>query len=228
MPPQMKLELYGCENSSYVNTLKHLSIWLGLYWWHQDLLAKTVKPPTTSKSQTTWNVLRFLWWPVFLSKKMWPPTEDEGGDCWRQCGPTGSQRNITIQVPFAFGGGESWKISQFVEYQLRGYILPKLGELFVSVFPSPLEFTQWLLCRIWKTRRNQGCELDLKRYLKVMFTTTKTYHLQLLQKCGAGTTGPVSVKSYLEVTLISTWQIFSLSWRRGLSAWGWSQHIYFG
>ena len=63
---------------------------------------------------------------------------------------------------------------------------------------------------------------------KVTFTTTKTYHLQLLQKCGAGTTGPVSVKSYLEVTLISTWQIFSLSWRRGLSAWGWSQHIYFG
>ena len=55
---------------------------------------------------------------------------------------------------------------------------------------------------------------------KVTFTTTKTYHLQLLQKCGAGTTGPVSVKSYLEVTLISTWQIFSLSWRRGLSAWG--------
>ena len=63
---------------------------------------------------------------------------------------------------------------------------------------------------------------------KVTFTTTKTYHLQLLQKCGAGTTGPVSVKSYLEVTLISTWQIFSLSWRRGLSAWGWSQYIYFG
>ena len=63
---------------------------------------------------------------------------------------------------------------------------------------------------------------------KVTFTTTKSYHLQLLQKCGAGTTGPVSVKSYLEVTLISTWQIFSLSWRRGLSAWGWSQHIYFG
>ena len=124
--------------------------------------------------------------------------------------------------------GGSWEITQFVESQLRRYILPKLWELFVSVFPSPLEFTQWLLCRIWKTRRNQGCELDLKRYLRYMFTTTKTCHLQLLQKCGAGTTGPVSVKSYLEVTLISTWQIFSLSWRRGLSAWGWSQHIYFG
>ena len=138
-------------------------------------IGQNVKPPTTSKSQTTWNVLRFLWWPVFLSKKMWPPTEDEGGDCWRQCGPTGSQRNITIQVPFAFGGGESWEITQFVEYQLRGYILPKLWEPFVSVFPSPLEFTQWLLCRIWKTRRNQGCELDLKRYLKVY-----VYHNQII------------------------------------------------
>ena len=217
-----------------MNALKHLSIWLGLYWWHQDLLAKTVKPPTTSKSQTTWNVLRFLWWPVFLSKKMWPPTEDEGGDCWRQCGPTGSQRNITIQVPFAFGRGGILRNHTICWVSTeRIYFAQIVGTFCIRLPIAPGIYTMAALSHL-KNKKESRMRTGLEKVhifeykFKVTFTTTKTYHLQLLQKCGAGTTGPVSVKSYLEVTLISTWQIFSLSWRRGLSAWGWSQHIYFG